>query len=269
MGNNQNKQVLTHKEEALLYATRRGCVDIVNNLINQNTNINIRDEYNDTPLIHICSLRTIGNKEYNDKYSIIKKLLTCKANPNDMGYRKKTALNCALNSGYYNNKTINIVTMLLDNNADSNIKDIDNCTPLKLAIDHGLHDVVIEILKRQKPENIVKETSNALNMATIAQKPDVISAILNFNVEPIINSQNNISESLIIDSHQNIISESSIINPQNNIDMNDIILCPICITDKRNTIFQCGHSSCLSCSNKISNCMNCRVKILSRNPMFL
>jgi ankyrin repeat protein len=267
MGNKQ--PVLTHKEEALLYATRRGCVDIVNNLINQNININIRDEYNNTPLIHICSLRTIGNKEHNDKYSIIKKLLTCKANPNDMGYGKKTALICALNSGYYNNKTINIVTMLLDNNADPNIKDIDNNTPLKLAIDHGLHDVVIEILKRQKPENIVKETSNALNMATIAQKPDVISAILNFNVEPIINSQNNISESLIIDSYQNIISESSIINPQNNNDMNDIILCPICITDKRNTIFQCGHSSCLSCSNKISNCMNCRVKILSRNPMFL
>jgi len=254
MGNKQ--PVLSHKEEALLYATRRGCVDIVNNLINQNTNINIRDEYNDTPLIHICSLRTIGNKEHNDKYSIIKKLLACKANPNNVGYIKKTALNCALNSGYYNNKTINIVTMLLDNNADPNIKDIDNDTPLNLAIVHGLHDVVIEILKRQKPENIVKETSNALNMATIAQKPDVISAILNFNVEPIINSQNNISE-------------SSIINPQNNNDMNDIILCPICITDKRNTIFQCGHSSCLSCSNKISNCMNCRVKILSRNPMFL
>ena len=47
------------------------------------------------------------------------------------------------------------------------------------------------------------------------------------------------------------------------------ITCYICRTHEKNTVFNCGHSTCFGCSQKIETCGLCKTKILTKNQLFI
>ena len=54
--------------------------------------------------------------------------------------------------------------------------------------------------------------------------------------------------------------------------MNEVvkrITCDICMTREKNTVFNCGHSTCSKCSQKIETCGLCKTKILTKNKLFI
>ena len=44
--------------------------------------------------------------------------------------------------------------------------------------------------------------------------------------------------------------------------------CSICMTNRRNMVFQCGHSTCVECAETIDRCHLCRKRVTSRTPIF-
>lgn len=44
--------------------------------------------------------------------------------------------------------------------------------------------------------------------------------------------------------------------------------CPICMENAKRTVFQCGHMTCNSCSEKLETCAHCRAPITLRIPVF-
>jgi len=57
------------------------------------------------------------------------------------------------------------------------------------------------------------------------------------------------------------------VNPQENW-QNDR-LCPVCMSEPRNRVFNCGHTACSGCAMRIQTCFCCRQIITSRNIFFL
>lgn len=45
-------------------------------------------------------------------------------------------------------------------------------------------------------------------------------------------------------------------------------LCQLCCEFEKSIIFTCGHTCCVGCAFKMSNCHYCRKKILSKNPIY-
>uniref|UniRef100_K1PSK1 E3 ubiquitin-protein ligase RGLG2 n=1 Tax=Magallana gigas TaxID=29159 RepID=K1PSK1_MAGGI len=44
--------------------------------------------------------------------------------------------------------------------------------------------------------------------------------------------------------------------------------CPICYDRNRSIAFQCGHTFCSQCSDQLTDCPNCRVKVTQRLRLF-
>lgn len=44
--------------------------------------------------------------------------------------------------------------------------------------------------------------------------------------------------------------------------------CPVCLTDKKDMAFNCGHQTCRQCSNSLSNCPICRETITQRIRLY-
>ena len=265
MGNKHTKQTkLTDNERALFYAVKKGVVGMVENLINQNTNVNIRDEDGNTLLIKACSYSTIND----NKYDVIVKLLDCKANPNALGNMNTTALHCALDYGHYSsNRTKDIVSVLLRNNAVPFIGNTSNGCVISKAIEFEIPEMVIEMLqhtKSKEPEAIIRYKSYALRIAIEKHKTNIVNALLDFNVVP----QNNIIiEPLKTNTPQNIVMKNKNSDSSN---CDDITICPICLSTKKDTVLiPCGHTACHNCSQRITNCMNCRALVLDKKKFFL
>ncbi|OQR99420.1 ankyrin-1-like, partial [Thraustotheca clavata] len=45
-------------------------------------------------------------------------------------------------------------------------------------------------------------------------------------------------------------------------------LCPICLEESKNTVFTCGHETCMECAVKLVNCPTCRKPIVARIRRF-
>uniref|UniRef100_A0A8W8JSN7 RING-type domain-containing protein n=1 Tax=Magallana gigas TaxID=29159 RepID=A0A8W8JSN7_MAGGI len=44
--------------------------------------------------------------------------------------------------------------------------------------------------------------------------------------------------------------------------------CPICFDRNKSIAFQCGHTFCSQCSDQLTDCPNCRVKVTQRLRLF-
>jgi E3 ubiquitin-protein ligase RGLG len=44
--------------------------------------------------------------------------------------------------------------------------------------------------------------------------------------------------------------------------------CPVCLTDKKDMAFNCGHQTCRQCSESLTNCPICRQPITTRIRLY-
>ena len=274
MGNNYAK--LSDNENALFYAVKKGDMQMVENLIELKTNVNAQDSSGFTPLLCACS------PPFNNSYNIIVKLLASKANPNIKNCIGETSLLCALsyNTLSYNNK--DIIYILLQNNANPNAINDRSETPMYLAIFWHQPDIVTKLLQCGANPNIAKRGTLPLHQAIENGNKDIVIRLLQYsaNLKTLNNKNMNALDYAISKDKSDIVAEllklkmnnkkivpfNSIIN---NKPENDRVLCPICIANVRNIVFNCGHSICMDCSNKISECSECRSVIVMRNPLYL
>lgn len=45
--------------------------------------------------------------------------------------------------------------------------------------------------------------------------------------------------------------------------------CPICLTQRRNIVFNCGHTVCKTCAHSLTECHLCRTKVVARSAFFI
>ena len=274
MGNNYTK--LTDNENALFYAVKKGDMQMVENLIGLNTNVNAQDSSGFTPLLWACS------PPFSNSYNIIVKLLASNADPNIKNCIGETSLLCALSykTLSYNNK--DIIYTLLQNNANPNAINHRSETPLYLAIYWHQPEIVTKLLQCGANPNIAKRGTPPLHQAIENGNKDIIVELLQYQANPkTLNNKNmNALDYAISKDKSDIVAEllkvkinNKAVVPFNSIINNkpeyDRVLCPICIANVRNIVFNCGHSICIDCSNKISKCCECRTDIVTRNPLYL
>jgi len=118
-------------------AVYHGYLEMIQLLINNGADINIKDEDNFTPLHNIID----GNQ--NNWFECIELLLKNKADINTKCYYKEsgyqeTPLITAIKSEIY----IEVIKLLLKNGAGINIADSDEDKAINYAYDHNLWDVV-------------------------------------------------------------------------------------------------------------------------------
>ena len=153
----------------LTFASRDGMYGIVENLLRKpGIDINSQDRWQATPLIHaiitgndhIAALLLDDGADANikdvngrspltlavlgGKHDIVQKLLQkpgIEINSRDQG--QGSPLIHAVTTG-----DANMVALLLNHGADANIKDVNGCSPLTLAVLGGKHDIVQTLLQK-------------------------------------------------------------------------------------------------------------------------
>jgi E3 ubiquitin-protein ligase RGLG len=48
----------------------------------------------------------------------------------------------------------------------------------------------------------------------------------------------------------------------------EVLECPVCLTDKKDMAFNCGHQTCRQCSESLTNCPICRQPITTRIRLY-
>lgn len=51
-------------------------------------------------------------------------------------------------------------------------------------------------------------------------------------------------------------------------EMEDSLLCAVCMERKKDTVFMCGHAVCSKCSDALQMCPMCRKSITRRIPLY-
>ncbi|RMG78487.1 MAG: ankyrin repeat domain-containing protein [Bacteroidetes bacterium] len=137
-------------------------------LINKGANVNVRDEFNRTPL-HYAVLK--GRED------IVKILLKHGANPNVKDNNGSTPLHWAATKGY-----CEIMKLLLKNKANINERGINGDTPLHYAVDAGNYEAVEFLIKNKADVNIKNDDGNTpFHLATQKEQENakMIKQIIN------------------------------------------------------------------------------------------
>lgn len=146
----------------LLIACKNGHSDIFDILVEYGADINLSNNKNKTPLIAAC--------EYAQE-DIVKRLLILGANVNKCDNYSRTPIFYCTN--------VNILHLLYINDADINIQDMFDCTPLHVHI-MGIYDDVSEALIDLAPDlNIINEDGEtALMIAIDNRKINIVKKLL-------------------------------------------------------------------------------------------
>jgi ankyrin repeat protein len=128
---------------ALHLAVQKGCIEIVNFLLEKGANINVITN-NGFTLLHCAALET-----YHNKVELIELLLERGLNINASDNKGHTPLHFAAFNGYSE-----VVRCLLDKGANINAPNNDGWTPLYIAIDKKHPNVIKLLLERGADVNI-------------------------------------------------------------------------------------------------------------------
>jgi len=138
-GANPNCTEPQNKASVLHLACERGCVDVVELLIQYNADVNMKDNHGNTPLMEACK---------HGHLDIVKILLQNGAQVDHEGRNKRTSLHEASDAGHST-----IAEVLIKEGADPIPHDGTNSTPYDLAFHKG-HKKVMMVLQQLIPESV-------------------------------------------------------------------------------------------------------------------
>ena len=205
--NLQLDDINTPYSRALTCAIFVNDLQIVDALLEANADPNLRNFLMSTSLHYACIL---GN------LAIINRILKAKANPNVLNTKGSTPLLSTLNARRtctgerlmflatglpelerekflkVQTNTYEVVDILLNANADPDIPNEDNITPLHAAAENGRTNVVARLLKANAKPNIQTITQGVapLHYATQSKHLDTIKALLKGKADPDITDNN-------------------------------------------------------------------------------
>ena len=164
--------------DLLIFSAQEGFKDMVDVLLNEEglLNVDVRDDTNNTPLLHAV------NSNRPEAYQIVKKLLEMNCDVNAQGIKANTALlrACDKHQKLRMKHHEDIVRLLVYSNADVNVTNYDNDTPLNIAAE-GNDGVVVEILLGVKEIDVNKkgyEGKSALILASEKGHDKVVRKLL-------------------------------------------------------------------------------------------
>jgi ankyrin repeat protein len=136
---NQEKYIINQRDDlgytALNWASYKGHIEVVSELLERKADIDIPNRWKDNPLTwSACQGHT----------QIVDKLLEKKANVNFIGNDKRTPLICAVSG-----KHTHIVDKLLEQKADVNLSDNRDRTPLICAAYYRSTEIVHKLLEKK------------------------------------------------------------------------------------------------------------------------
>ena len=158
-------------ESSLLDSVKKNDLNLLNFLLNINTNPNAADQSNQTAL-HVAS-------ELNHDKSMIL-LLQANANPNLQENEGRTPLYIASRDGH-----IQIVAFLLNKIANPDLPRDNGCTPLYIASQNGHTDVVALLLKHNANSDLQRINGcTPLFIASQCGHTDVVTLLLKTKATP-------------------------------------------------------------------------------------
>ncbi|PIN26606.1 26S proteasome regulatory complex, subunit PSMD10 [Handroanthus impetiginosus] len=192
-----------NKRGALHFAAREGQIEVCKYLVEElKVDVNTKDEDGDTPLTHAARQRHTATAKY---------LIDCGADPSIPSELGTTALHHAAGIGdiellkFLLNKGVNVdlqsdagtplvwaaghaqqdsVKLLLEHNADPNVKNDDDVTPLISAVAAGSLPCLELLIKAGAEVNVTAGGATPLHIAADGGSPEIINCLLQAGADP-------------------------------------------------------------------------------------
>jgi ankyrin repeat protein len=132
-------------------------------LIKNGADVNMINNYGDTPLISLCGLLT-GNEENTDRLKTIEFLIKNNAKLNIQNDKGDTALIAASkNAKSRSNLPINIIELLIKSGASWNINNNEDCDFMDYLYEHQ-KKIILKKYKEKSAEYIIFKTAKKYNL---------------------------------------------------------------------------------------------------------
>jgi ankyrin repeat protein len=149
---------------ALLAAVASGKVDAVKSLLAKGANVDEADGDGTTPLM----LASEGNANLPDSVPIVEALLTAGAHVDSVDARGRSSLYRASGAG-----KMDAMRLLVDHQANPNLRASDFSTPLLAAVSHGRLDAAQLLIDRGADVNLGDSNNTTPLMAAAQTSPDI------------------------------------------------------------------------------------------------
>ena len=160
------------------------------------------------------------------------------------------------------------VEILLDKNANIEATNKNGDTPLICAVINNHYKIVELLLDRKACIEVVNNSkNNALCYVALKGNVNFVDLILRYSTNVKCKSDYcNRAIELAINNTKIIAKLLNFVEPLIAYvpELLKKITCPICLNYERKIVFNCGHSTCNDCSDKLKICPECRVEISNR-----
>ncbi|KAL1205635.1 E3 ubiquitin-protein ligase RGLG4 [Cardamine amara subsp. amara] len=176
----------------------------------------------------------------------------------ELSQQEKTTIDAIVNASSY---ALSIVLVGVGDGPWEDMRKFDDKIP-KREFDNFQFVNFTEIMKRDSPQS-AKETAFAL--AALMEIPSQYQAAIEFRL---LGNQTGLAKSIVPrpapvpytpPTNAQLPSPTADDQTQS---------CPICLTNRKDVAFGCGHMTCGDCGSRISNCPICRVRITSRLRLY-
>ncbi|AAD30238.1 Similar to gi/3844599 F31D5.2 gene product from Caenorhabditis elegans cosmid gb/U28941 and contains PF/00097 Zinc (Ring) finger C3HC4 domain. ESTs gb/F19963 and gb/T42582 come from this gene [Arabidopsis thaliana] len=179
----------------------------------------------------------------------------------ELSQQEKTTIDAIVNASSY---ALSIVLVGVGDGPWEDMRKFDDKIP-KREFDNFQFVNFTEIMTRNSPES-AKETAFAL--AALMEIPFQYQAAIELRL---LGKQTGLAKTIVPrpppipytpPTNAELPSTASPASPE------QTQSCPICLTNRKDVAFSCGHMTCGDCGSKISNCPICRVRITNRLKLY-
>ena len=166
-------EMVDEKKKSLLhYAVTGSAMDVIHYLLNQDINVNLVDQYGETPLFD-CARK--------GKVQIAKKLIDKYANVNVENRQGELPIHLASFKG-----DLDMIKLLIESGSFLNKQTKEDKYPVHYAIAGGRHEVIDFLIKKSNQNYAIKDANGntLLHHATKTSNVQMIDMLLNQNLDP-------------------------------------------------------------------------------------